>query len=106
MKAAAFEYHAPRTLSEATGLLARHAAEGARILAGGQSLVPAMALRVAAPSHLVDINNIEELKGIASRDAELIVRACVRHAAFEAPVEPGALGKLLSSVVRHIAHYP
>jgi aerobic carbon-monoxide dehydrogenase medium subunit len=106
MKAAAFEYHAPRSVSEATAILARHAAEGARVLAGGQSLVPAMALRVAAPNHLVDINGIEELKGIASRDSQLIVRACVRHAAFEAPVEPGALGKLLSSVVRHIAHYP
>jgi aerobic carbon-monoxide dehydrogenase medium subunit len=106
MKAAAFEYHAPRTLSEAADLLARHSGEGARILAGGQSLVPAMALRLATPSHLVDINGIEDLKGIASRNGQLVVRACVRHGAFETPVEPGPFGKLLASVVRHIAHYP
>jgi carbon-monoxide dehydrogenase medium subunit len=106
MKAAAFEYHAPRTLSEAADLLARHSSDGARVLAGGQSLVPAMALRVAVPSHLVDINGIDELNGIARREGQLVVGACVRHAAFEAPVEPGALGRLLASVVGHIAHYP
>ena len=62
MKASAFEYHAARSLSGATDLLARYATEDARILAGGQSLVPAMALRVAAPAHLIDINGIEELQ--------------------------------------------
>ena len=64
MKAAAFEYHAPGTVSAATELLARYAGEDARILAGGQSLVPAMALRVAAPAHLIDINGIDELRGL------------------------------------------
>jgi carbon-monoxide dehydrogenase medium subunit len=106
MKAAAFEYHAPRSLTEATNLLARYSGEDARVLAGGQSLVPAMALRVAAPAHLVDINRIDELKGLTVGDGNLVVRACVRHAAFENPVEPGPLGRLLARVVRHIAHYP
>jgi len=107
MKAAAFEYHAPRSVSAAIELLARHADADARVLAGGQSLVPAMALRVAAPAHLIDINAVEELGGLALDDnGHLAVRACVRHAAFQRPVEPGPLGNLLSKVVRYIAHYP
>jgi aerobic carbon-monoxide dehydrogenase medium subunit len=106
MKAAAFEYHAPRSLTEATDLLARYAPADGRVLAGGQSLVPAMALRVATPAHLVDINGIDELSGLTVGDGQLVVRACVRHAAFEKPIEPGPLGNLLCSVVRHIAHFP
>lgn len=107
MKAAAFEYHAPRSLRAATELLARYASEDTRILAGGQSLVPAMALRVAAPAHIIDINGVDELSGLTfDADGRLSVRACVRHAAFERPVAPGPLGNLLSKVVRYIAHYP
>jgi aerobic carbon-monoxide dehydrogenase medium subunit len=107
MKAAAFEYHAPRGLRAATDLLARHGDQDARILAGGQSLVPAMALRLAAPAHLIDINGVDELGRLTlSRQGGLEVRACVRHAAFQRPVEPGPLGALLSTVVRYIAHYP
>jgi carbon-monoxide dehydrogenase medium subunit len=107
MKASAFEYHAARSLSGATDLLARYASEDARILAGGQSLVPAMALRVASPAHLIDINGIDELNRLTvADDGYLCVRACVRHAAFERPVEPGPLGALLARVVRYIAHYP
>ena len=107
MKAAAFEYHAPRSLRAATDLLARYADEDARILAGGQSLVPAMALRVASPAHLIDINGVDELSRLTvGAEGHLAVRACVRHAAFQRPVEPGPLGDLLSKVVRYIAHYP
>jgi carbon-monoxide dehydrogenase medium subunit len=107
MKAAAFEYHAARNLSEATELLARYAGDDARVLAGGQSLVPAMALRVASPAHLIDINGIRELDQLTvAGDGYLTVRACVRHCAFERPVESGPLGRLLARVVRYIAHYP
>ena len=107
MKAAAFEYHAPSSVSEATDLLARFVNEDARILAGGQSLVPAMALRVASPAHVIDINGIDELGGLSfERDTHLVVNACVRHAKFQQRVEPGRLGELLSKVVRYIAHYP
>jgi len=107
MKASAFEYHAARSLSGATDLLARYSTEDARILAGGQSLVPAMALRVASPAHLIDINGIDELNRLTvGDDGYLCVRACVRHAAFERPIEPGPLGALLTRVVRYIAHYP
>ena len=107
MKASAFEYHAARSLSGATELLARYSKDDARILAGGQSLVPAMALRVASPAHLIDINGIDELNRLSvGDDGYLCVRACVRHAAFERPIEPGPLGALLTRVVRYIAHYP
>src|SRR5256885_16104361 len=97
MKAAAFAYHAPRSLGATTDLLARYADEDARILAGGQSLVPAMALRVASPAHLIDINGLDELSRLTfGAEGHLAVRACVRHATFQRPVEPGPLGHLLS----------
>ena len=58
MKPTAFEYHAPTTVNEALALLAEHAPNDGRILAGGQSLVPTMAFRLARPTHLIDINQI------------------------------------------------
>src|SRR5688572_21025859 len=106
MKPAPFEYHAPRTIDEAVAALARVAPEDGRVLAGGQSLVPAMALRLALPAHLVDINGVQGLDRTASEGNELAIGACVRHAAFERPVVDGPLGVLLARVVRHIAHYP
>ena len=70
-------------------------------------MVPAMALRVAMPAHLIDINGIEELTEFtAGNDAHLCVRACVRHATFQRPVEAGPLGAVLARVVRYIGHYP
>jgi carbon-monoxide dehydrogenase medium subunit len=106
MKPASFEYHAPKTIDEAVALLAKVAPEDGRILAGGQSLVPIMAFRMSHPAHLIDINGIGELDRLRTESGELVVPACVRHAAFERPVEPGPLGRLLTSVVRHIAHLP
>ncbi|MET0277886.1 MAG: FAD binding domain-containing protein [Pseudorhodoplanes sp.] len=106
MKPAAFQYHAPRTIDEAVRLLGQVAPEDGRILAGGQSLVPTMAFRMARPSHLVDINGVAGLDRIAVRDGKLAIGATVRHAAFHKPVAEGPLGNLLSFVVRHIAHYP
>ncbi|MFZ3310121.1 MAG: FAD binding domain-containing protein, partial [Xanthobacteraceae bacterium] len=106
MKPAAFRYHAPKTLDEAVALLAEVAADDGRVLAGGQSLVPTMAFRLAKPSHLVDINGVAALNRLAVEDGKLCIGACVRHAAFHDPVCEGPLGKLLTDVVRHIAHYP
>jgi aerobic carbon-monoxide dehydrogenase medium subunit len=87
-------------------LLGTLATEDGRILAGGQSLVPTMAFRLAKPGHLIDINAIAALEQIGSQDGALEIGACVRHAAFHRPVVAGPLGQLLSTVVRHIAHYP
>jgi carbon-monoxide dehydrogenase medium subunit len=106
MKPAPFEYHAPKTVDEAVAVLAEVAPQDGRVLAGGQSLVPTMAFRLARPAHLVDINGIAELGRITVADGWLTIGACVRHAAFYRPVAEGPLGRLLSSVVRHIAHHP
>jgi aerobic carbon-monoxide dehydrogenase medium subunit len=106
MKPAAFRYHAPKTIDEAVALLAEVAPQDGRILAGGQSLVPTMAFRLAKPAHLVDINGVEALNRLTVSGGKLIIGACVRHAAFHRPVCEGPLGTLLTNVVRHIAHYP
>jgi len=106
MKPAAFRYHAPKTVDEAVALLAEVAPQDGRVLAGGQSLVPTMAFRLARPAHLIDINGIRQLDRIAVEGGKLVIGACVRHAAFHRPVCDGPLGRLLTDVVRHIAHYP
>ena len=106
MKPAPFHYHAPTTIEEAVTTLARVAAEDGRDLAGGQSLVPTMAFRLARPLHLVDINGVAGLARLEVSDGALVIGACVRHAAFHRPVVAGPLGTLLSEIVHHIAHYP
>jgi carbon-monoxide dehydrogenase medium subunit len=106
MKPAAFQYHAPKRLDEALRILEQVAPEDGRVLAGGQSLVPTMAFRMARPAHLVDINGIAELDNLSVSDAGLTIGAGVRHAAFHKRVVDGPLGALLSEVVGHIAHYP
>ena len=106
MKPAPFVYHAPKTLEQAVAILAEVAPEDGRVLAGGQSLVPTMAFRLARPAHLVDINLVAGLDRLAVENDTLLIGACVRHAAFHRPVTAGPLGDLLAYVVRHIAHYP
>ena len=106
MKPARFRYHAPKTIEEAVDTLAEVAGEDGRVLAGGQSLVPMMAFRLARPAHLVDINGVEGLRRLSVEGERLCIGACVRHAAFHTPVVDGPLGRCLATVVRHIAHYP
>jgi len=106
MKPAAFVRHVPKTLDEAVRILAEVAPMDGRVLAGGQSLVPIMAFRLAKPAYLVDINEVAGLDRITSDGTTLNIGACVRHAAFHKPVVDGPLGALLAAVVRHIAHYP
>jgi carbon-monoxide dehydrogenase medium subunit len=106
MKPAPFQYHAPTTIDEAVRTLAEVVGEDGRVLAGGQSLVPIMAFRLARPGHLVDINGVATLRRLAVDGDQLSIGACVRHAAFHKPVVDGPLGRLLATVVRHIAHYP
>jgi carbon-monoxide dehydrogenase medium subunit len=106
MKPAPFQYHAPTTIEEAVATLSEVAGDDGRVLAGGQSLVPIMAFRLARPAHLVDINGVEALRRLAVEGDTLSIGACVRHAAFHKPVVDGPLGRLLAKVVRHIAHDP
>jgi aerobic carbon-monoxide dehydrogenase medium subunit len=106
MKPAPFSYHAPTKLQDALKLLAALAPHDGRVLAGGQSLVPTMAFRMARPAHLIDINGIRELESVSVDGDRLRIGACARHAYFETGKIPGPLGDLLRKVVRFIAHYP
>jgi carbon-monoxide dehydrogenase medium subunit len=106
VKPAPFRYHAPRTVDEAVAQLAELSPHDGRVLAGGQSLVPMMAFRMARPAHLIDINNAVGLDRLAADGNTLSIAACVRHAAFHRPVVSGPTGALLSNVVANIAHYP
>lgn len=106
MKPAPFIRHVPKTLDEALRTLAEVAPEDGRILAGGQSLVPIMAFRLAKPAHLVDINEVAGLDRLASDGKVLSIGARIRHGAFHKNVVDNPLGKLLTFVARHIAHYP
>jgi carbon-monoxide dehydrogenase medium subunit len=106
MKPAPFSYHAPTELQQALKLLAALAPQDGRILAGGQTLVPTMAFRMARPAHLIDINGIRELDRVVINGDRLRIGACTRHAYFESDKIPGRLGDLLRKVVRFIAHYP
>jgi aerobic carbon-monoxide dehydrogenase medium subunit len=77
-----FEYFAPATLSEAIGLLQQHPGE-AKLLAGGQSLIPLMKFRLASPAYLVDLRKVPGLATLEERDGALVIGAMVREAALE-----------------------
>ncbi|HML07204.1 MAG TPA: FAD binding domain-containing protein [Xanthobacteraceae bacterium] len=106
MKPAPFVYHAPKTVDDAVARLAELGPLDGRVLAGGQSLIPMMAFRMARPAHLIDINSVEGLDRLAVEGDVLSIAACVRHAAFHRPVVPGPTGALLALVARNIGHYP
>lgn len=77
-----FEYHAPATVDDAVALLDR-LGDGAKVLAGGHSLVPAMRFRLAQPTHLVDINRIAELSYVREEGGTLLIGAMTRESALE-----------------------
>jgi carbon-monoxide dehydrogenase medium subunit len=105
MKPAAFDYRAPTARQAALELIAA-LGDDAKLLAGGQSLVPAMNFRLARPEVLIDLNRIKELDYLVAEDAVLRIGALTRHARLERPVVPGPLGGFLAGVARHIAHVP
>lgn len=78
----AFDYHSPRSLDEALALLQQHAGD-AKILAGGQSLIPAMRFRLAMPSILIDINRLDDLRYVEERGDHLAIGAMTREHALE-----------------------
>src|SRR5215468_11072356 len=82
VKPAPFAYHRPTSLDEALALLARYGSDG-RILAGGQSLVPALNMRLATPTALIDINRVHGLDGITVEGDALVMGALARHDALE-----------------------
>lgn len=104
MKPAAFSYHRPASVEEALALLARFGAE-AKLIAGGQSLVPMMNMRLASPAQLVDINDLSELAQLRVRGDRLEVGALARHSAIaESPVAAEHC-PLLARAARTIGHY-
>ncbi len=107
MKPAPFSYYAPTTVADAVALLSRLASEDGRVLAGGQSLLPMMAFRLARPRHVIDINTIPELARLVVENGRLAIGATVRHVALETPLPgSGLLGRMLAEVAHSIAHPP
>jgi carbon-monoxide dehydrogenase medium subunit len=102
VKPAPFEYHAPTSVDEACALLA--SLEDAKVLAGGQSLIPLLNFRLARPAHLVDINRIEGLDRIYERDGGIAVRALARQSAVEDSDVAMRVCPLLVEGVRLVAH--
>ena len=97
-----FEYHRPATLDEALSLLTTHG-DDAKVLAGGQSLIPIMKLRFATPGQLIDINRIQGLDGIEERDGRLRIGALVRHNQLAADDIIGARYPTIAAAAPQIA---
>jgi len=103
MKAPRFAYARPASIAEALALLQKHG-DDARVLAGGQSLVPMLNFRVAAPGVLVDINRIESLAGIKVTKSFVRIGALTRHVDLERSADVADHLPLVASAIPHIAH--
>ena len=103
MKPAAFAYHRPGTVPEALDVLAEVGHDG-KVLAGGQSLVPLLNMRLAAPAHLVDVNWLAELDTVAVGDRAVRVGAVARHARVEHDRAATGAVPLLGQAIADIAH--
>ena len=104
MKPPPFEYHAPATTVEAARLLRDLEDDEAKCLAGGQSLVPLMNLRLARPGHLIDLNRVEGLQGITATKRGWRIGALTRHAQIEDSAELASGLKLLPQVAGQIGY--
>ena len=104
MKPAPFEYHVPATATEAMALL-EALGDGAKGIAGGQSLVPMLAMRLARFEHLVDIGRIGELRGVERQNGSLLVRATTRDAVIEHDAMVAEAVPLLALVTPMIGHF-
>src|ERR1700761_8598358 len=102
MKPAPFDYHAPRHLQDAAELLAT--LPNAKILAGGQSLVPMMNFRYVIVDHLVDLGQVEDLRGIAVIEGHLRIGAMMRQRDLETSPEVARHAPLLAVALRHVGH--
>ncbi|ANW00504.1 FAD binding domain-containing protein [Bradyrhizobium icense] len=103
MKASAFAYARVTSVANALDLLAAHG-ERAKVLSGGQSLLPAMNLRLVAPELIVDIGELAELRGVAVKGEVLTIGALTRHADLLKFPEIAAQAPLLTDAVAHVAH--
>jgi carbon-monoxide dehydrogenase medium subunit len=106
MKPAPFSYHRPRGVPEAVNVLNQLLGSGghAKVLAGGQSLLPVMSMRLASPDHIVDINAIAGLDEITVTPDAVRIGALVRHRALERHDGAAAALPLLRETLKHVAH--
>ena len=102
MKPAPFDYHAPRQLKEAAELLAT--LPNAKILAGGQSLVPMMNFRYVIADHLVDLGGLQDLRGITVGDGRLRIGAMTRQRDLEFSADIAKHCPLMNEALRHVGH--
>ncbi|MGB8603884.1 FAD binding domain-containing protein [Bradyrhizobium sp.] len=103
MKASAFSYARATSVENTLELLAAHG-DRAKVLSGGQSLMPAMNLRLIAPELIVDIGGLTELRGVAVRDGILTMGALTRHVDLQRSPEIAAHAPLLTEAAAHVAH--
>ncbi len=103
MKPAPFEYFSPTSIPQALTLLTRYAS-GAKLLAGGQSLIPAMNFRLAQPAVLIDLNKIPDLAFIRQGNGKLLIGAMTRHSRIEHDLLVAKHAPLLAQVGPNIAH--
>jgi carbon-monoxide dehydrogenase medium subunit len=103
MKASAFAYARATSVANALELLVLHG-EKAKVLSGGQSLIPAMNLRLLAPELIVDISDLKELRGIAVNGEMLVIGALTRHADLLKSSHIVKCAPLLTAAVAHVAH--
>lgn len=103
MKAPPFIYHRPDTLADALGLLAQHG-DDAKVLAGGQSLIPLMALRMGRPAHVVDIGAIDGLAAVTVDDGAVTLGPLVRHEEAKRSPDVAAHAPLVAAAMPHVAH--
>ena len=104
MKPSIFAYKAPATLDDAISILAGD--PDAVVLAGGQTLLPAMNFRAANPSVLVDIQHVQGLRGIHIGADGIVVKAMARHRELELDAEVKRVNPLIAEVLQHVAHVP
>src|SRR5438105_15047295 len=104
MKMPPFEYACPTTLSEAVALLASHDGD-AKALAGGQSLVPMLAFRLAQPSLLVDLRKLPDLRGLRISAKGVTLGAMVRWRDIDDDERLATAHPLLKAAIAHVAHY-
>jgi carbon-monoxide dehydrogenase medium subunit len=103
MKASAFAYERATSVSNALKMLAAHG-DRAKVLSGGQSLMPAMNLRLISPEFIVDIGKLDELRGIVVQGDFLTIGALTRHVDLLKSVEIAKYAPLLAEAVAHVAH--
>jgi carbon-monoxide dehydrogenase medium subunit len=103
MKPAPFTWHGPESVAEVTELLAEFGG-AAKVLAGGQSLIPVLAMRLAEPAHLVDINRLAMLDTVVSSPAGVTIGALARHSRVEHDADAARVQPLLRQALRLVAH--